>query len=108
MPKSPKDATIAKLAGECRAFFAFEAAFSIDLARAAARFPASAREALPQSRRLPADADFTQKPLRVVVDRAPQPGGAGLGDRGCAPQAQGGGECQGLQGLQRLVHRGVS
>ena len=71
MPNSPRDATIAKLAGECRAFFAFEAAFSIDLARAAARFPASAREALPQSRRLPADADFTQKPLRVVVDRAP-------------------------------------
>jgi len=63
--------TVHNLAGECRAFFAFEAAFSIDLARAAARFPASARDALPQSRRLPADADFTQKPLRVVIDRAP-------------------------------------
>jgi len=63
--------TAPNLAGECRAFFAFEAAFSIDLARAAARFPASAREALPQSRRLPADADFAQKPLRIVVERAP-------------------------------------
>ncbi len=64
-----QDATNANLAGECRAFFAFEAAYAIDLARAATRFPASAREALPQSRRLPADADFSQKPLRVVVDR---------------------------------------
>ena len=63
--------SIDNLAGECRAFFAFEAAFSIDLARAAARFPASAREALPQSRRVPADADFSQKPLRIVVERAP-------------------------------------
>lgn len=59
------------LVGECRAFFAFEAAFAIDLARSAARFPASAREALPQSRRVPADADFSQKPLRIVVERAP-------------------------------------
>ncbi|MFN9076749.1 MAG: hypothetical protein ACK5WX_04905 [bacterium] len=66
-----QNATIANLAGECRAFFAFEAAFAIDLARAAARFPASAREALPQSRRVPADADFSQKPLRIVVERAP-------------------------------------
>lgn len=66
-----QNATIANLAGECRAFLAFEAAFSIDLARAAARFPASAREAMPQSRRLPVDADFSQKPLRIVVDRAP-------------------------------------
>jgi hypothetical protein len=63
--------TAPNLAGECRAFFAFEAAYAIDLAHAAARFPASAREALPQSRRLPADADFAQKPLRIVVERAP-------------------------------------
>ena len=63
--------TIHSLTGECRAFFAFEAAFAIDLARAAERFPASAREALPQSRRVPADADFSQKPLRIVVERAP-------------------------------------
>lgn len=67
---------IHNLAGECRAFFAFETAFSIDLGRAAARFPASAREALPQSRRLPVDADFTQKPLRVVIERAPMTLGA--------------------------------
>jgi len=63
--------TAPNLAGECRACFAFEAASAIDLAHAAARFPASAREALPQSRRLPADADFAQKPLRIVVERAP-------------------------------------
>jgi len=63
--------SIHSVTGECRAFFAFEAAFAIDLARAAARFPASAREALPQSRRVPADADFSQKPLRIVVERAP-------------------------------------
>lgn len=71
MQNTLQNTTIARLAGECRAFFAFEAAFSIDLVRAAARFPASAREALPQSRRLPADADFSQKPLRVVVERTP-------------------------------------
>jgi len=71
MQNAAQSITIASLAGECRAFLAFEAAFSIDLARAATRFPASAREALPQSRRLPADADFSQKPLRIVVDRAP-------------------------------------
>jgi hypothetical protein len=70
MQNTLHNATIANLAGECRVFFAFEAAFSIDLSRAAARFSASAREALPQSRRLPADADFSQKPLRIVVDRA--------------------------------------
>jgi hypothetical protein len=63
-------ASIDNLAGECRAFFAFEAAYSIALSRAATRFPASAREALPQSRRVPADADFSQKPLRIVVERA--------------------------------------
>ena len=49
--------------------FAFEAGYSIDLARAEARLPASAREALPQSRRLPADSDFTQKPLRIALER---------------------------------------
>jgi len=58
------------IAGECRVFLAFEVGYAIDLARAAQRFPASAREALPSSRRLPADCDFTQKPLRVVVQRA--------------------------------------
>jgi len=58
------------LAGECRVYFAFEVAFSIDLACAALRFPESAREALPQSRRVPADADFAQKPLRIALERA--------------------------------------
>ena len=48
-------ASIDILAGECRVYFAFEVAFSIDLARAALRFPESAREALPQSRRVPAE-----------------------------------------------------
>jgi hypothetical protein len=63
-------ASIDILAGECRVYFAFEVAFSIDLARAALRFPESAREALPQSRRVPADADFAQKPLRIALERA--------------------------------------
>jgi len=70
------DAKAARIAGECRVFLAFEAGFAIDLARAAARFPASAREALPASRRLPNDCDFTQKPLRVVIERASIPVGA--------------------------------
>jgi hypothetical protein len=43
-------ASIDILAGECRVYFAFEVAFSIDLARAALRFPESAREALPPRR----------------------------------------------------------
>ena len=57
------------LVGECRVFLAFEVGFSIDLARASARLPAAAREALPASRRVPADCDFAQKPLRVVLAR---------------------------------------
>lgn len=57
------------IAGECRVFLAFEAGYAIDLARAASRFPASAREALPASRRIPADSDFAQKPLRVAIAR---------------------------------------
>ncbi|MFZ4749114.1 MAG: hypothetical protein ACOYMM_01265 [Phycisphaerales bacterium] len=60
---------IERISGECRVMFAFEAGFAIDLARAEARLPASAREALPQSRRVPADSDFTQKPLRIAVER---------------------------------------
>ncbi|MFM7052600.1 MAG: hypothetical protein ACKOYN_10790 [Planctomycetota bacterium] len=63
--------TTATIAGECRVFLAFEAGYAVDLERAATRFPASAREALPPSRRLPADSDFSQKPLRVAVARAP-------------------------------------
>jgi len=59
------------VAGECRVMFAFEAGYAIDLARAAARLPAGAREALPPSRRLPADCDFTHTPLRVVMSRRP-------------------------------------
>lgn len=61
---------IERISGECRVLFAFEAGFAIDLARAAARLPASAREALPPSRRLPADSDFTQKPLRIATECA--------------------------------------
>lgn len=57
------------IAGECRVFLAFEVGFSIDLARATTRLPAAAREALPASRRMPADSDFAQKPLRVVIER---------------------------------------
>ena len=60
---------IDRLSGECRVFFAFEAGYSIDLARAESRLPASAREALPQTRRLPAESDFTQKPLRIALER---------------------------------------
>lgn len=66
-----RDASSIRVVGECRVFLAFEAGFAIDLARAAARLPASAREALPASRRVPADSDFAQKPLRVVIERAP-------------------------------------
>jgi len=61
--------SIERIAGECRVMFAFEAGFAIDLTRAERRLPASAREALPQSRRLPADSDFTQKPLRIALER---------------------------------------
>ena len=61
---------IERISGECRVIFAFEAGYAIDLGRAESRLPASAREALPQSRRLPADSDFTQKPLRIAVERA--------------------------------------
>lgn len=60
---------IERISGECRVMFAFEAAFAIDLTRAERRLPASAREALPQSRRLPPDSDFTQKPLRIALER---------------------------------------
>ena len=60
---------IERISGECRVMFAFEAGYAIDLGRAESRLPASAREALPQSRRLPADSDFTQKPLRIAVER---------------------------------------
>ena len=60
---------IERISGECRVMFAFEAGYAIDLARAESRLPASAREALPQSRRLPADSDFTQKPLRIALER---------------------------------------
>lgn len=60
---------IERISGECRVMFAFEVGYSIDLARAEARLPASAREALPQSRRLPADSDFAQKPLRIAFER---------------------------------------
>lgn len=65
-----------RVAGECRVLLAFEAGFSIDLVRAERRFPAGAREALPPSRRLPSDCDFTQKPLRVAIARTPIPVGA--------------------------------
>jgi hypothetical protein len=61
---------IERISGECRVMFAFEAGFAVDLARAESRLPASARDALPQSRRVPADSDFTQKPLRIAVERA--------------------------------------
>lgn len=60
---------IERISGECRVMFAFEVGYAIDLARAESRLPASAREALPQSRRLPAESDFTQKPLRIAVER---------------------------------------
>ena len=60
---------IERISGECRVMFAFEAGFAIDLTKAERRLPASAREALPQSRRLPADSDFTQKPLRIALER---------------------------------------
>ena len=63
------DVATEHIAGECRVFLAFEAGFSIDLARATTRLPAAAREALPASRRVPADSDFAQKPLRVVIER---------------------------------------
>jgi len=62
--------TIERVSGECRVMFAFEAGYAVDLARAESRLPAAAREALPQSRRLPADSDFTQKPLRFAVEHA--------------------------------------
>jgi hypothetical protein len=62
-----------RIAGECRVMFAFEVGFAIDLARATARMPAGAREALPSSRRLPADCDFTHTPLRVAVSRRSVP-----------------------------------
>jgi hypothetical protein len=62
--------TIHSIAGECRIFFAFEAGFAIDLARASARLPESAREALPSSHRVPTDSDFSQKPLRIALERA--------------------------------------
>jgi hypothetical protein len=61
---------IERISGECRVMFAFEAGFAIDLARAESRLPASAREALPKSRRVPAESDFTQKPLRIALERS--------------------------------------
>jgi hypothetical protein len=63
------DVATTHIAGECRVVLAFEVGFSIDLARATTKLPASAREALPASRRVPADSDFAQKPLRVVIER---------------------------------------
>lgn len=60
---------IERITGECRVMFAFEAGYSVDLARAEARLPASAREALPKSRRLPAESDFSQTPLRIAIER---------------------------------------
>ncbi len=61
----------APISGETRVLLAFEVGAAIDLARAASRIPEAARRPLPHARRLPADIDFSVKPLVVALARAP-------------------------------------